>query len=147
MIVKSKVVSSLQKNQDSPSLLDEKIMAGERPQAVYYKFGEICYVDLCLARLLAFVNVFVDSPWVDDVVKGLSQVPNVEEIYEVTGEFDIVSLVSASGIDEFRNILKDKIMKIKGVKSTVSSVVLHAHKGSRSAENGRGLLEGRKISA
>ncbi|MDH2901010.1 MAG: Lrp/AsnC ligand binding domain-containing protein [archaeon] len=100
-----------------------------------------------MARLLAFVNVFVDSPWVDDVVKGLSQMPNVEEIYEVTGEFDIVSLVSASGIDEFRNILKDKIMKIKGVKSTVSSVVLHAHKGSRSIENGRGLLQGRKISA
>ncbi len=67
----------------------------------------------------------------DDVVAALRDLPNLEEMYEVTGEFDIVSLVSAADIDEFRDVLKNKIMKIKGVKSTVSSVVLHAHKGPR----------------
>ena len=61
----------------------------------------------------------------------------MEELYEVTGEFDIVSLVSASDIEEFRDILKNKIMKIKGVKSTVTSVVLHAHKGPRCNGNGK----------
>jgi DNA-binding Lrp family transcriptional regulator len=73
----------------------------------------------------------------DDVVHALAQVPNMEELYEVTGEFDIVSLVSAEDIEEFRDILKNKIMKIKGVKSTVSSVVLHTHKGPRCPENGK----------
>jgi DNA-binding Lrp family transcriptional regulator len=73
----------------------------------------------------------------DEVVHALTQVPNMEELYEVTGEFDIVSLVSASDIEEFRDILKNKIMKIKGVKSTVSSVVLHTHKGPRCHENAR----------
>jgi DNA-binding Lrp family transcriptional regulator len=67
----------------------------------------------------------------DDVVKALKEVPNLEEMYEVTGEFDIVTLVSAEDIDEFRDILKNRIMKIKGIKSTVTSVVLHAHKGPR----------------
>ncbi len=90
-----------------------------------------------MTRLLAFVDIFVDSPHMDDVVNALSQVPNMEELYEVTGEFDIVSLVSAADIEEFRDILKNKIMKIKGVKSTVSSVVLHTHKGPRSLENGK----------
>jgi DNA-binding Lrp family transcriptional regulator len=90
-----------------------------------------------LARLLAFVDIFVDSPYLDDVVHALAQVPNMEELYEVTGEFDIVSLVSATDIEEFRDILKNKIMKIKGVKSTVSSVVLHTHKGHRCTENGK----------
>lgn len=89
-----------------------------------------------MARLLAFVDIFVDSPYMDDVVQALSQLSNMEELYEVTGEFDIVSLVSAADIEEFRDILKNKIMKIKGVKSTVSSVVLHTHKGPRCAENG-----------
>lgn len=60
----------------------------------------------------------------------------MEELYEVTGEFDIVSLVSAADIEEFRDILKNRIMKIRGVKSTVTSVVLHAHKGPRFAGNG-----------
>jgi DNA-binding Lrp family transcriptional regulator len=67
----------------------------------------------------------------DEVVSALKELPDLEEMYEVTGEFDIVCLVSTSGIEEFRDILKNRIMKIKGVKSTVTSVVLHAHKGPR----------------
>jgi DNA-binding Lrp family transcriptional regulator len=67
----------------------------------------------------------------DNVVEALSKLESLEELYEVTGEFDIVTLVSAADIEEFRDILKNKIMKIKGVKSTVSSVVLKVHKGPR----------------
>jgi DNA-binding Lrp family transcriptional regulator len=80
------------------------------------------------------VDIFVESPEVDNVVAALSKLSNLEELYEVTGEFDIVTLVSASDIEEFRDILKNRILKIKGVKSTVSSVVLMAHKGPRFIE-------------
>lgn len=82
----------------------------------------------------------------DDVVHALAQVPNMEELYEVTGEFDIVSLVSAADIEEFREILKNRIMKIKGVKSTVSSVVLHTHKGPRCSDNGKQRVEASTVS-
>ena len=91
-----------------------------------------------MSRLLAFVDIFVESPQMDDVVQALAALPNTEELYEVTGEFDVVSLVSASDIEEFRDVLKNKIMKIKGVKSTVSSIVLHSHKGPRCNGNGNG---------
>ena len=84
-----------------------------------------------MSRLLAFVDIFVDSPTMDDVVLALGRIPNIEELYEVTGEFDIVTLVSAADIEEFRDTLKNKILKIKGVKSTVSAIVLHTHKGPR----------------
>ena len=84
-----------------------------------------------MARLLAFVDIFVDSPTMDEVVQGLSKIPNVEELYEVTGEFDVVTLVSAADIEEFRDLLKNKILKIHGVKSTVTAIVLHTHKGPR----------------
>jgi len=84
-----------------------------------------------LAKLLAFVNIFVESPLMDDVVVALTKLDNLEELYEVTGEFDIVTLLSAKDIEEFRDVLKNKIMKIRGVKSTVSSVVLKAYKGPR----------------
>jgi len=86
---------------------------------------------LNLPRLLAFVDIFVESPALDDVVRALSRLPNVEELYEVTGEFDIVTLVSTADIEEFRELLKNKILKIKGVKSTVTSIVLGAPKGPR----------------
>lgn len=93
-----------------------------------------------MTRLLAFVDIFVESPALDDVVRELSQIPNVEELYEVTGEFDIVTLVSASDIEEFRNLLKNRIMKINGVKSTVTSIALHTHKGPRTNNNSQRRL-------
>jgi len=62
----------------------------------------------------------------DNVVAALSKLDNIEELYEVTGEFDIVTVFSASDIEELREILKNKVMKIKGVKSTVSSIVARA---------------------
>jgi DNA-binding Lrp family transcriptional regulator len=87
-----------------------------------------------MPKLLAFVDIFVESTEMDEVISSLKLLENLEELYEVTGEEDIVTLVSADDIEEFRDILKNKIMKIKGVKSTVSSIVLKAHKGPKSEE-------------
>src|SRR5665647_1247434 len=87
--------------------------------------------------MFAFVNIFVESLEMDNVVTALHELENLEELYEVTGEFDIVSLVSSADIEEFRDVLKNKIMKIKGVKSTVSSVVLKVHKGSRCSSDAK----------
>ena len=82
-------------------------------------------------ELRVFVNVFVEAPLMDEVVQALSKIDEVEELYEVTGESDIVTLVSASDIEELRDVMENKIMKIKGVKSTVTSVVLSARKGPK----------------
>jgi DNA-binding Lrp family transcriptional regulator len=76
----------------------------------------------------ASVNIFVDPAQKAQVIDALEKVENIEEIYDVKGEFDIVSIVSASSVEEFRNVLHKKIMKIKGVQSTLVSVVLRAHK-------------------
>ena len=89
-----------------------------------------------MTRLLAFVDIFVDSPTMDEVVQSLGKLPNVEELYEVTGEFDIVTLVSAADIEEFRDFLKNKLLKIKGIKSTVTAIVLNAPKGPRNGFHG-----------
>jgi len=74
-----------------------------------------------LSRLFALLNIFVETPEIDNVVAALSKLDNLEALYEVTGEFDIVTLVSASDIDEFKDILKNRILKIKGVRSAASS--------------------------
>ena len=92
-----------------------------------------------MPKLLAFVDIFVESSEMDEVLAALTKVHNLEELYEVTGEFDIVTLVSAADIEEFREVLKNKILKIKGVKSTVSSIVLKAHKGPKCTEDNGAL--------
>ena len=85
-----------------------------------------------MGGLLAFLDIFVESSEMDHVIESLLKIDRIEELYEVTGEYDVVTLIRCSDIEEFRDILKNKILKIKGVRSTVSSVVLHSHKGPRS---------------
>jgi len=86
-------------------------------------------------KLLAFIDIFVESQQMDDVIDSLSKLENLDELYEVTGEFDLTIVVSASDIEELRDILKNKIMKMEGIKSTVSSIVLKAYKGPKCQEN------------
>ena len=52
----------------------------------------------------------------------------VTDVYEVTGEYDIVCLLRTESILAFREVLKIKILRIPGVKSTVSAIVLYTHK-------------------
>ena len=61
-----------------------------------------------MPKLLAFVDIFVESPEMDDVLASLTQLEHLEELYEVTGEFDIVTLVSAADIEEFEIFSKIK---------------------------------------
>jgi len=84
-----------------------------------------------LARVLAFVEIYVEQPEMDSVVRALSRLENLVHLYEVTGASDIVTLISTEDLEEFRDVLEKGIMKVKGVKSTVSSVVLQAHKGPK----------------
>jgi DNA-binding Lrp family transcriptional regulator len=86
-------------------------------------------------RFEASVNLFVDQNQKEQIIDALSKLENIDEIYDVKGEFDIVSIVSASSVEEFRNVLQKKIIKIKGVKSTIVSVVLKSHKRPESSLN------------
>jgi DNA-binding Lrp family transcriptional regulator len=75
-----------------------------------------------------FLNLFVESKELENVTTCLVQLPEVTDVYEVTGEYDIVCMLKVDSILAFRNVLKDKVLKISGVRSTVSSVVLYEHK-------------------
>jgi len=94
-----------------------------------------------LPRLLVFVDIFVEQPEMDKVVAALSTLEEMVHVYEVTGEFDIVTFISVDSIDDFRVVLHDRIMKIKGVKSTVSSIVLKSHKGPRCEDDEHQLVK------
>ncbi|MEM1655530.1 MAG: Lrp/AsnC ligand binding domain-containing protein [Nitrososphaerota archaeon] len=76
----------------------------------------------------AFIHVFVESSQLEEVCREMGKLPEVIDVYEVTGEFDVIAVVAATNINEFRRSLRDKILKIPGVKSTVTSIVLHTHK-------------------
>jgi len=74
-------------------------------------------------RFTALVQIFAEASGLDRVERALSKLENLEGLFEVTGEFDIVALISAADSVEFGEILA-KIRSIEGVKATVISVVL-----------------------
>ena len=84
-----------------------------------------------MSRLLASVNIFVEQSQKEKVLLALSELKGIEEVYDVAGEYDIVSLVSASCIEEFKQILHEKIMIIKGIRSTIITIILEPHKGPK----------------
>ncbi len=75
-----------------------------------------------------FLNLFVESRELEKVTESLVKLPEVMDVYEVTGEYDVVVELKVQDILAFRELLKNKVLKIPGVKSTVSSVVLYTHK-------------------
>lgn len=82
-----------------------------------------------MSGILAFVDILVDTKQMESAVASLKQLPNMKEVYQVIGGgCNIVSIVAASDIDEFRDILKNKIMKINGVKETITSLSLATYK-------------------
>jgi len=74
------------------------------------------------------LNVFVESQELERVTQALEKIPEVTDLYEVTGEYDLVALIESDSIVAFRELLKNKILRIKGIRSTVSAVIIHMHK-------------------
>ncbi|MCS7125617.1 MAG: Lrp/AsnC ligand binding domain-containing protein [Aigarchaeota archaeon] len=78
--------------------------------------------------VLAIIHVFVDSSKLEYVAEEINKLEEALDVYEVTGEFDIIAIMKSDDIIGFRKLLKDKILKIEGVKSTVTSIILFTHK-------------------
>lgn len=78
--------------------------------------------------VLALVHIFVDSNHLESVAKEVANISESLDVYEVTGEYDVVALMSSRDVSSFRDLIKNKLLKIEGVRSTVTSLVLYTHK-------------------
>jgi DNA-binding Lrp family transcriptional regulator len=57
------------------------------------------------------------------VEKGLRSVANVKTLHSVSGQFDMIAVVTASTIAELDTVI-DKIGELEGVERTMSSIIL-----------------------
>jgi len=86
--------------------------------------------------ILAILDVNVKSQELERVAQTLDKLPQVTDLYEVTGEYDLVALIETDTIMSFRNLLKDKILSIKGISGTNTLVIIHTHK-----KNGKAVAD------
>jgi DNA-binding Lrp family transcriptional regulator len=60
-----------------------------------------------------------------EVSKKIQAIPNVETVYEVTGEYDIVAVISGMNVTEVNECI-EKIRRVEGVMKTNSMIVLRS---------------------
>ncbi len=66
----------------------------------------------------ALTGVNMDSKLRDNVLNELFKIPEVREVAEVTGRFDILVTMTARSLDEMHQLISEKIGRIEGVQKT-----------------------------
>jgi Lrp/AsnC family transcriptional regulator for asnA, asnC and gidA len=60
----------------------------------------------------------MDSKLRDNVLGELFKIPEVREVAEVTGRFDVLVTMTARSLDEMHQIISEKVGRIEGVQKT-----------------------------
>jgi DNA-binding Lrp family transcriptional regulator len=60
-----------------------------------------------------------------EVSKHILEIPNVETLYEVTGEYDIVAVISGMSVAEVNEGI-DKIRRVEGIMKTNTMIILRS---------------------
>ena len=75
-----------------------------------------------MAKVKAYVLIVTDPVKTKDVYAQLRQIPELVELHEVMGPYDIVCEIEASDLTEIPPILGERIRRIAGIESTTSLV-------------------------
>jgi DNA-binding Lrp family transcriptional regulator len=77
--------------------------------------------------VMVILNVVVQAQQLEKVTSALERLPEVVDLHEVTGEYDLVAVLQTDSIVEFRR-LTHKIQRIEGIRGTNSMVIIHTLK-------------------
>ncbi len=75
-----------------------------------------------MTRVKAYVLIVTDPMRTKEVFEQLRQVPQIVELHEVMGPYDIVCEIEATDLTEIPPILGERIRRIPGIESTTSLV-------------------------
>ncbi len=70
----------------------------------------------------AILHVFVEPGKIEDVGEVLAKMPEIIDVYEVTGEYDLmIATTRANDLHKLRSLLSERSMKMHGVKAVTTS--------------------------
>ena len=82
-------------------------------------------IEVSRPALVKAITVITTDPAVDssEVSRMIKSISGVERVYEVTGVYDIVAVISSPDISEVNKCI-DELRKVKGIRSTNTMMVL-----------------------
>jgi DNA-binding Lrp family transcriptional regulator len=75
-----------------------------------------------MTRVKAYVLIVTDPVKTKDVYAQLKQIPELVELHEVMGPYDIVVEIEVEQLSQVPGILSDQIRSVPGIESTTSLV-------------------------
>jgi DNA-binding Lrp family transcriptional regulator len=113
----------------SPSAISERISKLERQKVLR---GYRADLDLSVLGygLQAIVGVQVEHAHLDHLISTLTAVPEVESVYVVTGEWDLMVHLRLRDHHHLAQALFDKIWSSPGFRHSETMIVLHRREGS-----------------
>ena len=70
-----------------------------------------------------FVTIEVEPRRVQDVIRALVKLPQLDQLHTVSGKFDLIARLAAASSDELDKLL-DRIGQVPGVTGTESAIIL-----------------------
>jgi DNA-binding Lrp family transcriptional regulator len=75
----------------------------------------------------AIVLIKADVARIPETAATIAQIPQVSEVYSVTGEFDLVAMVRVRAHDELSDVIPGTLNKIPGVTHTETHIAFRAY--------------------
>jgi DNA-binding Lrp family transcriptional regulator len=75
----------------------------------------------------AIVLIRADIQRIPEVAETIAQLPEVSEVYSVTGGFDLVAIVRVREHDELADVIPGRLNKVTGVTHTETHVAFRAY--------------------
>jgi DNA-binding Lrp family transcriptional regulator len=75
----------------------------------------------------AIVLIRADIQLIPEVGESIAQLPEVSEVYSVTGGFDLVAIVRVREHDELADVIPGRLNKVAGVTHTETHVAFRAY--------------------
>lgn len=74
---------------------------------------------------VVFLNVDIGSE--DRIMEQLAAIPEVKAVYFVYGPYDLVVKIEAPDIEKIRAVVREKVRKIDGIRSTTTLIVAKSY--------------------
>ena len=74
----------------------------------------------------AFVMIQAKRRRLQEVARGLAEIPGVEEVYSVTGEWDVIAVLRLKDYNELAEVVTGKMGEIPGIVRTNTHLAFRA---------------------
>jgi DNA polymerase III epsilon subunit family exonuclease len=79
------------------------------------------------AMVTAIVLIKADVARIPETAEEIAQIPQVSEVYSVTGEFDLVAMVRVRGHEELGDVIPGTVNKVPGVTHTETHIAFRTY--------------------